>query len=126
MSPTIKKFKTSTSSGELMATVFWDMHGVLLLHFSPPNETFNSAAYQAILKKNLRELFNTRGLRCQTRQCCCCMTMPDRTQLMRQRIFWNCGAGKFLSTRPTAWLWHLRTFISSPKRKKFLSHLQNR
>jgi len=50
-SPIIKKFKTSTSSGELMATVFWDVHGVLLLHFSPPNETVNSAAYQATLKK---------------------------------------------------------------------------
>ena len=34
-----------------MATVFWDMHGVLLLHFSPPNETVNSASYQASLKK---------------------------------------------------------------------------
>jgi len=31
--------------------VFWDMHGVLLLHVSPPNETVNSAAYQATLKK---------------------------------------------------------------------------
>ena len=50
-SPTIKKFKTSTSCGKLMATVFWDMHSVLLLHFSPPNETVNSAAYQATLKK---------------------------------------------------------------------------
>ena len=49
-SPTIKTFKTSTSSGKLMATVFWDMHGVLLLHFSPPNETVNSAAYQVALK----------------------------------------------------------------------------
>jgi len=50
-SPTFKKFKTSTSSGKLMVTVFWDMHGGLLLHFSPPNETVNSAAYQATLKK---------------------------------------------------------------------------
>jgi len=50
-SPTIKKFKTSTSSGKLMTTVFWDMNGVLLLHFSPPNETVNSAAYQATLNK---------------------------------------------------------------------------
>ena len=28
----------------------WDMQGVLLLHFTPPNETVNSAAYQATLK----------------------------------------------------------------------------
>ncbi len=53
-SPTIKKFKTSTSSRKLMATVFWDKHGVLLLHFSPPNETANSAAYQTTLKKLMR------------------------------------------------------------------------
>jgi len=26
-------------------------------------------------------------------------------------------AGKFLSTRPTARIWHLRTFVSSPTRK---------
>jgi len=50
-SPIIKKFKTSTSSVKMVATVFWDMHGVLLLHFSPPNETVNSASYQATLKK---------------------------------------------------------------------------
>jgi len=55
-SPTIKKFKTSTSSGKLTSTVFWDMHGVLLLHFSPPNETDNSAAYQATLKKLKRAI----------------------------------------------------------------------
>ena len=50
-SPTIKKFKISITSGKLMATVFWDMHGVLLLHFSPPNETVNSAATLKKLKR---------------------------------------------------------------------------
>ena len=55
--PTVKKFKTSTSSGKLMATVFWDKHVVLLLHFTP-NETVNSAAYQATLKK-LKESCST-------------------------------------------------------------------
>jgi len=34
-----------------MAIVFWNMHGVPLLHFSPPNGTVNSAAYQPTLKK---------------------------------------------------------------------------
>ena len=31
--------------------MFWDMHDVLLLHFTPPNETVIFAAYQATLKK---------------------------------------------------------------------------
>jgi len=69
------------------------------------------------LSKNLRELFNARGFRCETRGCCCCMTMPDRIQLMQQWIFWNNGAGKFLGTRPIARTWHLQALISSPTRK---------
>jgi len=46
------------SSGKLTVTVFWDMRGVLLLHFSLPNEMVNSAAYQATLKK-LKESCST-------------------------------------------------------------------
>jgi len=66
------------------------------------------------ISENLRKLFYARGLRCQIRGACCCMTMPDCIQLMRQRIFWNDGAGKFLSTHPTVRIQHLWTFISSP------------
>jgi len=51
-SPTIKKFTKSTSSEKLMATVFWDMHVVLLLHFPPPNEAVNSAVSQSNHSKN--------------------------------------------------------------------------
>ena len=41
--------------------------------------------------------------------CVCVWTQEER---------WNDGAGKFLSTHPTARIWHLRTFISSPTWKK--------
>jgi len=59
-SPTIREFKTSTSYGKLMATEFWDVHGVLLLHFSPSNKTVNSAAYQATFKKLKRAVQHKR------------------------------------------------------------------
>jgi hypothetical protein len=39
-----KKFKTMQSSGKVMATVFWDVHGVLLVDFALPGSTINSAA----------------------------------------------------------------------------------
>jgi hypothetical protein len=29
-----------------MATIFWDVHGVLLVDFTPPGSTINAAAYQ--------------------------------------------------------------------------------
>jgi hypothetical protein len=48
-SPVNKKFKTVQSPGKVMATVFWDDHGVLLVDFTPPGSTINAAAYQETL-----------------------------------------------------------------------------
>jgi hypothetical protein len=50
-SPVKKKFKTVQSPGNVMATVFWDVHGVLLVDFTPPSLTINAAAYQETLKE---------------------------------------------------------------------------
>jgi histone-lysine N-methyltransferase SETMAR len=35
----------------MMAIVFWGVHGVLLVDFTPPGSTINAATYQAILKR---------------------------------------------------------------------------
>jgi hypothetical protein len=45
-SPVKKKFKTVQSPGKVMATVFWDVHGVLLVDFTPCGSTINAAAYE--------------------------------------------------------------------------------
>ena len=50
-SPKTKKFKTEKSAGKIMATVFWDVHGMLLTDFSPQGATINSDAYIATLKR---------------------------------------------------------------------------
>jgi hypothetical protein len=34
-----------------MGTVFWDVHGVLLVDFTPPGSTINAATYQEALKR---------------------------------------------------------------------------
>jgi histone-lysine N-methyltransferase SETMAR len=49
--PVKKKFKTVQSPGKVMATVFWDVHRVLLVDFTPPSSTINAAAYQKSLKR---------------------------------------------------------------------------
>ena len=48
-SPTVRTFKRVASAGKVLATVFWDMHGILLVKFQKPGETVNSAAYQNTL-----------------------------------------------------------------------------
>jgi hypothetical protein len=50
-SPAKKKFKTVQSPGKVMANVFWDVYGILLVDFTPPGSTTNTAAYQETLKR---------------------------------------------------------------------------
>lgn len=42
-SPQKKKFKVTQSARKIMATVFWDRKGVLLIEFMPTGTTINSA-----------------------------------------------------------------------------------
>jgi hypothetical protein len=59
-SPVKKKCKTVQSPGKLMASVFWDVHGVLLVDFTPPGSIINAADYQ----EDSSRLFGTRDQDC--------------------------------------------------------------
>jgi hypothetical protein len=50
-SPTAKKFKTTASVLKVMATVFWDMKGLLLVDFLNKNESINADHYIETLQK---------------------------------------------------------------------------
>ena len=59
-SPTRKKFKSSPSVGKVMASVFWDEKGVILLDFWEQGNTVNADRYIETLKKlrgHLRRLY---------------------------------------------------------------------
>ena len=44
-SPRPKKFKTQSSAGKMMATVFWDVQGVIMLDFLAKKSTITGAYY---------------------------------------------------------------------------------
>jgi histone-lysine N-methyltransferase SETMAR len=44
-SPTPKKFRVEQSAGKVMATVFWDEKGLLLLEFMPQKTTITGQTY---------------------------------------------------------------------------------
>ena len=46
-----KRPKTQQSAGKVMACVFWDMHGILLIDFLPKGQTINSDYYIALLDR---------------------------------------------------------------------------
>ena len=48
-SPRPKKFKTQPPAGKVMATVFWDAHGVIMLDFLAKKSTITGAYYANLL-----------------------------------------------------------------------------
>jgi len=52
--PMQKKFKRQPSAKKVMLTLFWDMHGPILVHFQVHGQTVNSANYCAMLQNELK------------------------------------------------------------------------
>lgn len=59
-SPVKVKAKQTLSRRKIMATVFWDRHGVLLVEFMPQGQTINAEAYCETLRKLRRAIQNKR------------------------------------------------------------------
>ena len=51
-SPRPKKFKTQPSAGKVMATVFWDANGVIMLDFLPKRRTITGVYYANLLDQS--------------------------------------------------------------------------
>lgn len=60
LSPSAKKFKTTISVKKIMASVFWDHKGIILIEYLPQGETINAARYCETLKKLRRAIQNKR------------------------------------------------------------------
>jgi hypothetical protein len=65
-----------------MATVFWDIHEVLLANFTPPGSTINTAAYQETLKR-LKEAIRRKRRGPKDPEFFFCTTTLDLTVLMQ-------------------------------------------
>jgi hypothetical protein len=59
-SPSAKKFRTSMSTSKIMATVFGDRKGPLLVDSLPQGDTINAAAYCKTLKSLRQAIQNKR------------------------------------------------------------------
>ena len=64
-----KKFRVQKSTGKVLASVFWDQDGILLIDYLPKGQTINAEYYSSllvqlkdILKEKRREKVAKRGL----------------------------------------------------------------
>jgi len=53
-SPKPKKFRTPSSAGKVILTLFWNERGVILKHYMPRGNTVTSATHAHLLKNHLR------------------------------------------------------------------------
>jgi hypothetical protein len=53
-SPVAKEFKSQPSAGKIMLTLFWNMEGAILVHFTSKGETVNSQNYCDVLRTKLK------------------------------------------------------------------------
>ena len=60
-SPRPKKFKTQPSAGKVMATVFWDAQGVIMLDFLAKKSTITGAYYANSLDQLRTAIHEKRG-----------------------------------------------------------------
>ena len=63
-SPPLRKFKVVPSVKKVMATVFWDTSGVLLVDLLPQKQTVKALRYCATLKKLKRAVWRKRPQLC--------------------------------------------------------------
>jgi len=55
-----KKFKTQSSAGKVMLTIFWDVNGPMLVHFQEKGQTVTSAWYSDMLVNKLKPAIRLR------------------------------------------------------------------
>ena len=72
--PPPRKFHTQPSSGTVMATIFWDCKGVLLMDYLPHKTTMTGSYYGELLKNCFRQ-FRRNGGKCWPDVHCCCTTV---------------------------------------------------
>ena len=73
----------SAKKKKILLTLFWDMHGPILVHLQPHGQTVNSAHYCAMLRNELKnEICNER--RMLSKKSYCIMTMHFLTQQQQQ------------------------------------------
>jgi len=47
--PAPKKFRVQKSNGKVLASIFWDQDGILLIDYLPKGQTINAAYYSSLL-----------------------------------------------------------------------------
>jgi hypothetical protein len=111
-----KEVQDMQSSGNMMATVFWDVHGVLLVDFTPPGSPINATAYKETLKR-LKEAIRCKRPGLLTKGLGLLLLHNNARRHSAAATVNLSGAGKFFRIHHTVLIWHCLTSIYSQRWK---------
>ena len=97
-SPRPKKFRVQKSAGKVLASIFWDEDGILLINYLPKGQTIN-AEYSHLCWCNWRTFWRKNAAGRSPRGSCSCTTMPRLIGRLQPRRNWSTWASNVLITR---------------------------
>jgi hypothetical protein len=82
--PRPKNFRVQKSSGKVLASIFLDQDGILLMDYLPNGQTINAQYYLSLLVQ-LKDILKEKRRRTFTKGVCPSTTMPRVTGRMQPR-----------------------------------------
>ena len=111
-SPRPKKFHVQKSAGKVLASIFRDQDGILLIDFLPKGQTINAEYYSSLLVQ-LKDILNEKRWGKFTKGSCPCTTIPWFTGHLQPKRNWPIWASNVLITHPILRIWPRRTTTCS-------------
>ena len=110
--PAPQKFRVQKSAGKVLALIFGDQDGILLLDYLPKCQTINAEYYSALLVQ-LKDILKENPTGRSPRWSCSCTTMPRLTGHLQPRTNWPTWASIVLIIHPILWIRPRRTTTCS-------------
>ena len=108
--PVPKKAKTVLSAGKVMATVFWDAKGILLVDYLEKGKTINGQYYANLLDQ-LKEKIREQRPGLAKKKCCFTRTMRPATNLLLQCLKSMNWGSNYCLMHPILQIWLLPTLV---------------
>jgi len=111
-SPRPKKFRVQKSAEKVLASIFGDQYGILLIYYLPKGQTINAEYYLSLLVQ-MKDILKEKRAVSSGRGSCSCPTMPRLTGHLQPRRNWPTWASNVLITHPILRIWPRRTTTCS-------------
>jgi len=112
-----KKIRVQKSAGKVLASIFWDQDGILLIDYLPKSE-LSTRSITHPCWCNWRTFWRKNAPGSLPRGSCSCTTMPRLTGHLQPRRNWPNWASSVLITHPILRIWPRRTTTCSLEWKK--------